>query len=194
MTIEKELINKSYYQTIIDKNKKGHPVQILGEMYMDEKQKEIPDYSSVRYAQGEVYFLNNDYEAAIFKWENVLDENLKPWAQKNIADAHVELDLLDLAEDIYKAVETRSDVLNMEVFLQLFSLYTKLGKLEKAVDSIKNAVSLNPDYSCVTEMARAFFEEYKDWGNAVELAVNEAIRTNSIVHIKTILKVRIIVK
>lgn len=180
MTIEKELISKTYYQTIIDKNKKGHPIEILGEMYMDEKQKEMPDFSSIRYTQGEVYFLNNDYEAAIFKWENILDDNLKPWAQKNIADAHFEMELLENAEDFYKAVETSSAVLKTEVLLQLFSLYIKLGKLEKAVDSIKKAVNLNPDYPYVTEMAQAFFEDYKDWGNAVELAVNEAIRTKSL--------------
>lgn len=180
MKIEKELINKTYYQTIIDKNKTGQPIQVLGEMYMEEKQNEIPDFSSIRFAQGEIYFLNNDHEAAIFKWENVLNENLRPWAQKNIADAHFELSLLELAEDIYKTVESRSDVLNMEVFLQLFSLYKKLGKHEKAIDTIKNAVNLNPDYSCVTERAREFFEECKDFGNAVELAVNEAIRTKSL--------------
>lgn len=180
MTIEKELINKSYYQTMIDKNNPRQPIQVLGEMYMEEKQNEIPDFSSIRFAQGEIYFLNHDYEAAIFKWENVYDENLKPWAQKNIADAHFELNLLELAEDIYKTVEARSDVLNMEVLLQLFSLYTKQGKLEKATETIKNAVSLSPDYDCVAEMARTFFEEYKDWGNAVELAVNEAIRTKSL--------------
>lgn len=179
MTNEKELINKSYYQIIIDK-KTGQPIPVLGEMYMDEKENEIPDFSSIRFAQGEIYFLNQDYEAAIFKWENVLDENLKPWAQKNIADAHFELNLLELAVDIYKAVITDSDVLNMEVFLQLFSAYKKLGKLEAAIDIIKNAVNLNPDYSCVTEMAREFFEECKDWGNAVELTVTEAIRTKSL--------------
>ncbi len=180
MTIVKELINKSYYQTIINKNKTGQPIQVLGEMYMNEKENEIPDFSSIRFAQGEIYFLSKDYEAAIFKWENVLNENLKPWAQKNIADAHFELNLLELAADIYKAVETDSEVLNMEVFLQLFSLYKKLGKLEDAADIIKNAVNLNPDYSCVTDNAREFFEEYKDWGNAVELAINEAIRTKSL--------------
>ena len=179
MTIERELINKSFYQTIIDK-KTGQPIQVLGEIYMDEKEKEIPDFSSVRFAQGEIYFLNKDYEAAIFKWENVVDENIKPWAQKNIADAHFELNLLELAADIYKTVITDSDVLNMEVLLQLFSVYKKLGKLEAAVDTIKNAVTLNPNYSCVTEIAREFFEEYEDSVNAVELAVNESIRTKSL--------------
>ncbi len=179
MTIERELINKSFYQTIIDK-KTGQPIQVLGEMYMDEKENEIPDFSSVRFAQGEIYFLNKDYEAAIFKWENVVDENIKPWAQKNIADAHFELNLLELAADIYKTVITDSDVLNMEVLLQLFSVYKKLGKLEAAVDTIKNAVTLNPNYSCVTEIAREFFEEYEDSVNAVELAVNESIRTKSL--------------
>ncbi|MET3698682.1 hypothetical protein SAMN05877753_10484 [Bacillus oleivorans] len=179
MTLENELINKSYYQHVIEGDKKGHPIQILGEMYMDEKKEELPDFSAIRFSQGEVYFLNKDYEAAIFKWENVENE-LKPWALKNIADAHYEMDLLAIAEDYYRSVNTESVVLQTEVLLQLFSLNKNLSKREKAVDLIKNAVNLNPDYSGVTDIARTFFEENQDWDNAVELAVKEAIRTESL--------------
>ena len=179
MTLEKDLINKSYYEYFIDGHKKGHPIRTLGEMYMEEKKKEMPDFSSIRFSQGEVYFLNKDYEAAIFKWENIENE-LKPWALKNIADAHYEMGLLAIAEDYYRSVETDSVVLQTEVLLQLFSVNIKLGKREKAAKFIKNAVHLYPDYSDVTDIARAFFEEYKDWDNAVELAVNEAIRTKSL--------------
>ncbi|MRH43312.1 hypothetical protein GH741_11535 [Aquibacillus halophilus] len=180
MTNENELISKSYFHKIIDGNKQKHPIEILGEMYMDEMQKDKIDLSSIRYAQGEVYFINNDYEAAIFKWENVSDDLLIPWTYKNIADAHFEMDLFDDAEEFYNRVESSSVVLETEVLLQLFSLYIKQDKLEKAVDSIKSAVRLNPDYSTVTEIARSCFESYKDWDNAIELAVNEAIRTGSL--------------
>ncbi|WP_026582661.1 dynamin family protein [Bacillus sp. J33] len=178
MTLEKQLINKSYYQTFMESNESEHPIRVLGEMYVAEQQNEVPDLTYIRFAQGEVYFLNKDYEAAIFKWENITNE-LGPWAQKNIADAYFELDLLSNAEDYYKSIEADSDVLKTEVLLQLFSLYIQRGKLEMAVESIKKAVSLNPDYPDVTELAREFFEEHSDWGNAVELAVNEAIRTES---------------
>src|SRR5690606_4489010 len=54
------------------------------------------------------------------------------------------------------------------------------GQLEKSVDTIKNAVTLNPDYPNVTEIAKTYFEDIKDWDSAVELAVNEAIRTESL--------------
>ncbi|MDV2686946.1 GTP-binding protein, partial [Alkalihalophilus lindianensis] len=40
---------------------------------------------------------------------------------------------------------------------------------------------MNPDYPNVTTIARRFFEEREDWENAVELAVNEAKRTESLV-------------
>lgn len=179
MTLEAELISKSYYQTFIEGNNNRHPIEVLGEMYMDEQQTEIPDLSNIRFAQGELYFLNKDFETAIFKWENISNE-LKPWAQKNIADAHYELNLLAIAEDYYHGVETDSDVLKTEVLLQLFSIYTVLGKFEIAVDSIKKVIDLNPDYSDVTGLARTFFEEQQDWSNAVELAVNESIRTESL--------------
>ncbi len=181
VTTENELINKSYYQTIISENIQEHPIKILGDMYMDEMRKQRPELSSIRYAQGEVYFLNNDYEAAIHKWQYPLEkEELIPWAQKNIADAHLEMGLLDHAERFYKEVDTPSVALKSEVLLQLFSLYIQQGTLEKAVDTIKKAVKLNPDYSHVTEIAKGYFEEFKDWENAVELAVDEAVRTKSI--------------
>lgn len=175
MTSEKELLTKSYYEHLLE-GKEGHPIQILSEMYMDEKKKEIPDFSSIRFCQGEVYFLYKDYETAIFKWEHI-DDDLKAWALKNIADAHYEMDLLAIAEDYYKSVKTDSVSLKTEVLLQLFSLKKRLGKLEEANHYIKSAVNLNPDYRDVTEIARTFFEEYKDWSSAVELANREAVRT-----------------
>ncbi|QGH33296.1 GTP-binding protein [Gracilibacillus salitolerans] len=177
--MEKQLISKSYYHTFIDGIKDVDPIKILGELYIDEQQNEMPDLSYIRFAQGEVYFLYKDYESAIFKWENVSNE-LKPWAQKNIADAHAKMNLLAIAEDYYNSVETDSEVLKTEVLLQLFSLYIQLGKHAKAVDSIKYAVDINPDYPDVTDVARVYFEDEQDWDNAVELAVNEAMRTNSL--------------
>ncbi len=180
VSTENELINKSYYQTIIDKNKEEHPIKLLGEMYMEEMQKERPELSAIRFAQGEVYFLNKDYEAAIYKWQYPLDEQFIPWAQKNIADSHMEMGLLDHAEKYYMEVQTESVKLKSEVLLQLFSLYIQQGQLEKSVDTIKNAVTLNPDYTDVTEIAKTYFEDIKDWDSAVELAVNEAIRTESL--------------
>ncbi|MBU5468581.1 hypothetical protein KQI49_17360 [Virgibacillus sp. MSJ-26] len=179
MTTENELINKTYYRGILDENKQGHAVKILGEMYMEMLQEPRPRLSSVRFAQGEVYFLNNDYEAAIFKWQQPMDKEFIPWAEKNIADAHLEMGLLDEAEKFYKQVDTSSLALQSEVLLQLFSLYIQQGHQEKAVRTIRNAVSLNPDYSQVTEVAKSYLEGVNEWDFAVELAVSEALRLKS---------------
>lgn len=179
MTIDEKLNNKVYYKTLIPDNGDLHSMKLLGDLYMDEQKKELSDLSFIRFSQGEVYFHNRDYEAAIFKWENISNE-LEPWAKKNMADAYFELELLSTAEDIYQSIHSDSEVLKIEVHLQLFSLYIEQGKLERAVEVIKEAVVLNPDYSEVTEIARSFFEEYKDWHNAVELAVNESVRTGHI--------------
>lgn len=180
MTTENERINKSYYKTLIDEKKQGHPVKILGEMYIEEMRNQRPNLSSIRFAQGEVYFSNNDYEAAIFKWQQPLEEEFIPWAQKNIADAHLELGLLEDAEGLYLQVDTPSLALKSEVLLQRFSLYIQQSNQGKAVSTIKDAVRLNPDYSRVTEIARTYLEDINDWDNAVELAVGEAIRTKSL--------------
>jgi tetratricopeptide (TPR) repeat protein len=180
MTAENELIHKSYYLTMIDEHAKEHPIQQLGVICEEEMKRQRPNLSSIRFAQGEVYFLNKDYEAAIFKWRNPLDEQLLPWAQKNIADAHLEMGLLEDAEKFYKEVKTESIALRVEVFLQLFSLYIQQGKQVNAVDAIKHAVQIDPDYADVTEIAQTFFENIEDWDSAVELAVKEAIRTKSL--------------
>ncbi|MFC0414767.1 GTP-binding protein [Cytobacillus solani] len=179
MTIDEKLNNKVYYHTLIAENEDLHSMKHLGDLYMEEQKKELSDLSYIRFSQGEVYFHHRDYEAAIFKWENISNE-LEPWAKKNMADAYFELELLSTAEDIYQSIHTDSDVLKTEVLLQLFSLYIEQGKLERAVEVIKDAVTLNPDYSEVTEIARSFFEEYQDWNNAVELAVNESVRTGNL--------------
>lgn len=179
MTTENELINKTYYRSILDETKQGHSVKILGEMYMEKMQTPEPDLSTIRFAQGEVYFLNNDYEAAIFKWQHPMDTEFIPWAKKNIADAHLEMELLDEAKKFYKQVDTSSLTLKSEVLLQLFSLYTKQNHQEEAVRTIREAVRLNPDYSGVTEIAQLYFEDIRDFEYAIELAINEALRTET---------------
>jgi signal recognition particle receptor subunit beta/tetratricopeptide (TPR) repeat protein len=178
MTFEEQLIKKSYFETYMESVNQIHPVRVLGELYLEEQKNDMPDLSYIRFAQGEVYFHNKDFEAAIFKWENITNE-LEPWAKKNMGDAFLELGLLSSAEDLYLSIQTESTVLKIESGLQLLSLYIEQGSLEKAVAIIKETVILDPGYPGVTEIARAFFEEHQDWENAVELAVNEAVRTGS---------------
>src|SRR5699024_12327797 len=93
MTTENVLMKKLYYRGILDASKQGHAVQVLGEMHVERMRESRPDLSRIRFAQGEVYFLYGDYEAAIFKWGLPMDEEFVPWAQKNIADAYMEMGL-----------------------------------------------------------------------------------------------------
>ncbi|WP_335487467.1 dynamin family protein [Bacillus sp. JJ1773] len=179
MTIDEQLIGKSYYKTLVEGKENVHPIKALGELYMEEQRKAISELSFIRFAQGEIYFQNCDYEAAIFKWENINNE-LEPWAKKNMADAYFKLEIFATAEDLYRSIQTDSEYLKMEVLLQLFSTYVARGKLDFAVEVIKEAVSFNPDYRDVTSIAKAFFEKHQDWKNAIELAVNESIRTGDL--------------
>ncbi|WNF37897.1 GTP-binding protein [Bacillaceae bacterium IKA-2] len=176
MTLEKHLIQKRYFESLIVVHENDNPVQFLGHLYMDEQNNEKSDLSDIRFSQGEVYFHNKDFEAAIFKWEKIHND-FEQWAKKNIADAYYELRALPKAIDLYKSVASESLTLNSEVALKLFSIYKEQEQLDFAADIIKGAVSLNADYPNVTEVARTFFEEYRDWNSAIELAVNEAIRT-----------------
>lgn len=179
MKTEEQYIQKTFYEEFMKEKEGKHPIAVLGEAHLEEQQKEIADLSYIRFAQGEVYFHHKDYEAAIFKWENIHNE-LAGWAQKNTADAFFELGQLSTAEGVYKSVQTECSSLKAEVALQLFSLYIKQENVVNADAVIKNAVSMNPDYPDVTLIAQRFFEENGDWHSATELAVNEAIRTEEL--------------
>jgi GTPase SAR1 family protein len=178
MSLEKRLIEKTYFEMFINEQEQVSPVRVLGEAYQAELQKDIPELSNIRFAQGEVYFHHKDFETAIFKWEHVINE-LEPWAKKNIADAFFETGLLPNAEDQYLSIITDDATLKTEVAMKLFFLYIQRGKLHEAVETIKNTITANPDYPNVTETARQFFEKHSDWENAVELALKEAKRTGS---------------
>lgn len=179
MTLEDQLKQKTYYKMFINEHEEIHPIRVLGEEFQEEASKDLPNLSAIRFAQGEVYFHHKDYEAAIFKWENITDE-LVPWAKKNTADAYYELGLLSTAEDIYTTISTDNATLNTEVALQLFSLYFERGKTDAAISTIKRTIAANPEYPNVTEIARAFFEGQQDWNNAVELAISEAMRSGEL--------------
>jgi tetratricopeptide (TPR) repeat protein len=177
MTEEKLLMEKSFYRTfLVDQDTTRHPIEVLGQAFVEEQKNEPYDLTFIRYAQGEVYFHSKDYEAAIFKWESILNE-LEPWAKKNIADSYYELGMLSSAEDVYTGIQSEGTMLTMEVSLQLFSLYIERNKIQSAYRMIEKALSIEPDYPNVTELARAFYEEQEDWNKAVELAVQESIRT-----------------
>ncbi|WP_282034379.1 GTP-binding protein [Metabacillus indicus] len=175
MTNDKQLIHKSYFERFME-DRTEQPVQVLGELHFEEQAKEVIDLSYIRYAQGEIYFHNKDYETAIFKWENISNE-LEPWARKNIADSYYALGHLSAAEDIYTGIKSDSKTLKMEVALELFSLYLLREKIELAYKVIKKALDLDPDYPNVTDLARSFYEDQQDWKMAAELAVNEGLRT-----------------
>ncbi len=183
--LDNQLIQKEYYQIFINEMDRDTPIRILGDAFQEELQKDIPDLTAIRYAQGELYFHYKDYEAAIFKWENITGK-LEPWAKKNIADAYFETGLLSNAEDLYLAIETNNPTLNTEVALKLFELYIERGKIDAAIQIIKKTIHLNPDYTNITQLAREFFESRLDWENAVELAINEAKRTGSLEWFETV--------
>ncbi|MGM7723255.1 GTPase domain-containing protein [Metabacillus sp. Hm71] len=177
MTSEQQLIHKTFYETFLTDHDQRRPSQVLGEAYYEEQNRdESFDLSYIRYAQGEIYYHDQDYEAAIFKWENIKNE-LEPWAMMNIGDAYYRLGLLSAAEDKYTSIETEDKILSSEVALKLFSLYQERNKVENAYDIIKKVLHINPDYPQVTRIARDFYEEKNDTDHAVKLAVSESIRT-----------------
>ncbi|MDZ5607190.1 dynamin family protein [Bacillus pseudomycoides] len=179
MTIEKQLIQKVYYETFLTEQDSVPAPQALGEAYVNEAKNDFSNISNIRFAQGEVYYQHKDFETAIFKWEKV-NNDLSLWAKKNIADAYFELGLLSMAEEIYTSIQTEDITLTMEVSLQLLSLYIEQNRLGLAFKVISEAVAFQPDYPNITAIARSFYEKQQDWNNAIDLAVQEGIRTKSL--------------
>ncbi|WP_410984436.1 dynamin family protein [Bacillus cereus] len=179
MTIEKQLIQKVYYETFLTEQDSIQAPQVLGEAYVNEAQNQFSNISNIRFAQGEIYYHHKDFETAIFKWEKV-NNDLSLWAKKNIADAYFELGLFSMAEEIYTSIQTEDVTLTMEVSLQLLSLYMEQNRLGLAFKVISEAVSFQPDYPNITAIARSFYEKQQDWNNAIDLAVQEGIRTESL--------------
>lgn len=181
MTEEKDFIKKRYYeQLIVSHPHSNDSVKVLADAFLKEQKSEIAELSAIRYAQGEVYFHHKDYETAIFKWEKV-DGELELWSKKNIADAYYELGLLANAKKRLSLNPNRQPHLeDRSIPPAFFSIYIEEGKPDEAVKIIKSVVASNPDYPNVTNLARSLFEEYKDYGSAIELAVDEAIRTRSL--------------
>ncbi|MBO1627250.1 GTP-binding protein [Bacillus arachidis] len=179
MTIEKQLIQKVYYETFLTEQGSVQAPQTLGEAYVNEAENEFSNIANIRFAQGEVYYHHKDFETAIFKWEKV-NNDLSLWAKKNIADAYFELGLLSIAEEIYTSIQTDDITLTMEVSLQLLSLYIEQNRLGLAFKVISEAVAFQPDYPNITAIARSFYEKQQDWNNAIDLAIHEGIRTKSL--------------
>ena len=173
-----KLIEKTYYETWLDENLDKAPIQVLGDAFLEESKKDIPDLSAIRFAQGELYYQYKDFETAIFKWNSVQGE-LSDWAKKNVGDAYFELGMLPTAEEMYHSVDSADLTLKTEIWLQLFSLYIEREKLDLASQKIKQTVEMNPDYPNVTILARTFFEEQQDWSSAIELALDESFRLES---------------
>ncbi|MFB4334773.1 tetratricopeptide repeat protein [Bacillus sp. BR_16] len=179
MTIENQFIQKVYYKKFLTEETSTPASEVLGEAYINESKNEFSNISNIRFAQGEFYYQNKDFEAAIFKWEKV-NNALALWATKNIADAYFELGFLPKAEEIYQSIQTEDTTLTMEVSLQLLSLYIEQDRLGLAFKTISEAVAFQPDYPNITAIARSFYEKQEDWNNAIELAVQEGIRTQSL--------------
>ncbi|WP_280770195.1 tetratricopeptide repeat protein [Salipaludibacillus daqingensis] len=179
MNKEEHLINKTYFHTIVEEDSKKYPVKALGTAFFQEQLNEGSELSLIRFAQGEVYYHHKDMEAAVYKWANVKGE-LQPWASKNIGDAYYNLGWLNEAEKTYIGIQTDSTTLSIEVCLQLLTLYSEKDQPDKAKKYMEKALTINPDYPNVTDIARAFYEDRQEWKKAVELAVHEAARTKSL--------------
>ena len=52
MMLEEQLVKKQYYETFMEPYENRHPIEVLGEAYMNEQRNKLVDLSYIRFAQG----------------------------------------------------------------------------------------------------------------------------------------------
>lgn len=179
MDLEKQLIEKNYYQILTGTGKPIDALRTLNKSWSGfHRNNQKEQLIKVRMAQGELSYHLGDYETAVFKWEKVTGD-FKSWALKNIGDTYTILEEYQTAEEMYRSISTESHSLIMERLLSLISLYEKQNKLDKALMHVKEAVELDPDYPNVSEIALNFYKKMEDWNSAVTFIVDQLNRTKS---------------
>lgn len=183
--LEQLLTNKQFYQSLTEGENQLQTVTTLSSKLNGSAAGEKDD---IRFAQAELYAQIEDYETAIFKWENVKKAELSGWALKNMGDIYQLMDLVDKAEASYLAVCLPAPILKMETLLSLFELYEKAGDSKKAHRVMNDLVSTNFSYKNVTDLALKFFEQINEYISATELIVNQLEKRYEEKYIKLIYK------
>lgn len=173
------LVRKTYYKLIVEEDYQQFPVKHLGELIAGTSDEEEEALAAIRFAQAEVYYHHQDLESAVFKWELITGE-LENWAVKNIGDVYYDYGWMDQAKEKYLSVNTEESVLKSEVALQLLSIFAEEKNNDKVYEYLTEALSIDPDYPGVSELARTIYEDNKDWNKAVDLVVKEGERTRDI--------------
>ncbi|PRO65434.1 tetratricopeptide repeat protein [Alkalicoccus urumqiensis] len=176
------LVQKLFYRTLVTDGAQ-EPAAFLGR----EMKTAGADMDAIRFAQGEVYFHYHDLESAVFKWEQV-EGDLSGWAWKNIGDVYYDQQDHDRALETFRSVRTDEPVLQIELALQLLSVHAEKQEMGEVYRYLEEALAVDPDYPGVTDLAQTLYEDNKDWQKAVDLAVTEALRTESRVWFETLVR------
>jgi hypothetical protein len=181
---EINLVNKTYYQTFIPLNQ--HAVLTMKQLSnMLSTAADSTQIDELRFIQGEIYYLFEDYESSIFKWSK-LEGTMSEWAKKNTGDAYVKLRKFHDAESMFKSVKPITRTINLEKLLALFFLYKQKGQQDLAIEAIKEAMKVDPDYQHLSRMANEYYEEIGIHQDAIMLSVSEYGRTKDHYWLQTI--------
>jgi hypothetical protein len=170
---EQLIAGKRYYHIMHDKEEVLDNIQNLSSLMNQLYNSQNEQTEDIRFSQGELYYQLTDYEAAIFKWENVKKKELSSWALKNIGDAYQQLGDIPKAESVYISIEHPSTLLKNECLLSLFHLYYQNNLIDKAHKTINKLVENDWKYQSVYQIALSFYEETEDYISAFALIVNK---------------------
>jgi GTP-binding protein EngB required for normal cell division len=168
---EQLLVTKNYYKAMTEESEL---LDLLKRFSLELSQKtEVENEDEIRFSQGELYFLIGDYEAAIFKWENVRKAPFDQWKLLNIGDAYKRLGDFKKAESSYHGIKDATLLLKKESLLSLFYLYHEEHLMDKAKETIQTLVALDWTYQNAYSVAVSFFEEIRDYDSAIDLIVTK---------------------
>lgn len=165
------LIKKEYYKSLLESDDILKNIRFLSSQLKKNGNLSSEKVEEIRFVQAELYWLLEDYEVAIYKWNNVESPVLSGWAVKNIGDAYLELDMVEKAESSYLSVSSPSSILKMENLLSLFSLYRRNNQEDKAHLIVDELVTIDYTYKNVGGVALQFYEQINEYISAIKLVI-----------------------
>ncbi|MFC4322571.1 dynamin family protein [Litchfieldia salsa] len=171
---EEKLTEKQFYQTRVKGHSQLEDLLSLSKQLNGLTARDSEQLNEVRFAQAELYFSLEDYETAIYKWEQINQSSpLSGWASKNIGDSYAILGFTKNAESTYQSIHTSSTVLKMESLLAQYSLNVSQQKTDKLLPIIDKLVATDWSYKDVFELAISFYEEKEEYLSAFTLVVTK---------------------
>jgi len=117
-----------------------------------------PVDDSIRYSLGELYYIAGDYDAAFFKWQQVLKPKLACWGNLHKAAYYLSQKQYGPAAEILVAIDSAEGIITTEKYLHLLQVYEAQKDHLNILKTYKMLLELDLRYENVYEIVSNYFE------------------------------------